>query len=115
VLLSIAADDTLALGSLYHWLRGTAAVTEHAELTPVPGTAGPTMNVLETVDVVLSNSVGLTSLLLAFAAWRRSGHRATVTLTVGATTVTLADADPATVAAIERSLRAAVDTDEHAA
>jgi hypothetical protein len=115
VKLTIAADDTFALGTLYTWLRGTADVTAHADLTAVPGAAGRTMNVLETIDVVLSNTIGLTSLLVAVKAWRGSGRRATVTFTAGDITLTATDPDPATVAAMERLLRAAVATGEHAA
>ncbi|GLL04857.1 effector-associated constant component EACC1 [Dactylosporangium matsuzakiense] len=114
MLLTVATDDPSALGSLYTWLRGSADVTAHAELTPVPAT-GPTMNVLEAIDVVLSNTIGLTSLIVAVKAWRGAGRRATVTLTAGGITLSATDPDPATLAAMERALRAATATGEHAA
>ncbi|MFJ4468864.1 hypothetical protein ACIP2X_15430 [Streptomyces sp. NPDC089424] len=68
----LGEGDEEGLIDLQSWLTrdpGTARVTVDA----VPGT-GPTMGVLESLDVVLGNAVEIANFALAYVTWR-SVHR----------------------------------------
>ncbi|MFF5899713.1 hypothetical protein ACFY8O_27820 [Streptomyces argenteolus] len=66
----IPADgDEESLLDLQDWLAADPG-TARVRVAPVGGGGGPTMNVLEAVDVILGNGVDLANFALAYATWR---------------------------------------------
>jgi hypothetical protein len=117
VQLTIAAEnDVLATGSLFSWLRKSPLEDDGSTLELRVGGDGSAMGTLDTINILVSNSVSLASLLLAYTAWRQSRRAApTITFTVDSITVTAEDATPATVERITRVLEAALTPDDDAA
>lgn len=67
----IGVDDTSAL-PLYRWLTDDPDVRRDATLSFASGQPGDMGGALEVINVVLSNTIALSSLVLAIATWRGS-------------------------------------------
>lgn len=92
--------------SLYRWLiadpelRGLAQVST----APVPSRRGHMGGATEIVNVVLGNTIALSNLLVAVAAWRDSRPRSPqVRLERDGESITVSEASPETVERILRS------------
>ncbi|MFH9428151.1 hypothetical protein ACH4JZ_07680 [Streptomyces sp. NPDC017615] len=64
----VSDEDEQALTDLWSWLRRDPA-TRTLAVEPVSGT-GPTMNVLEALDIVLGHTVDIANFAIAYATWR---------------------------------------------
>ncbi|MER6672907.1 hypothetical protein [Streptomyces sp. NPDC000983] len=64
----LAGGDERALSDLHSWL-GRDPGAKGLPVRPVTGD-GPTMGVLEALDVILSNATGIANFALAYATWR---------------------------------------------
>ncbi|WP_229711693.1 effector-associated constant component EACC1 [Streptomyces daqingensis] len=97
--------------SLYRWLVADAELRGLTEMTVTSAESrqGDMGGALEVVNVVLSNTIALSSLLVSVAAWRGSRPRPPeVRIERNGATVTVRDASPEMA---ERILRA-LDTDD---
>jgi len=118
MLLSIAADDDpLATASLYTWLRKSPLEGVQGEPLLVRRSGETTtMGAADVVNIVVSNAIGLGSLLVAFGSWRQSKRRApAVTFRLGDVEVRLDDDDPETMKTVLRVLKARFASDDDAA
>ncbi|MFF0075521.1 hypothetical protein [Streptomyces sp. NPDC005494] len=64
-----ANGDEEALVDLQEWLAADPG-TAQVQVTAVGGDSGPTMNVLEAIDVILGNAVDIANFALAYVTWR---------------------------------------------
>ncbi|MFD0314980.1 effector-associated constant component EACC1 [Streptomyces flavalbus] len=104
----LAEGDERALTELRAWLGrdpGTAGVP----VETVTGD-GPTMNVLEALDVILGNATNLANFAVAYATWRSTRPAALAppgarTLVHGDTTVDIGDLTPEELADLLRRLQ----------
>ncbi|MGC4997035.1 MULTISPECIES: effector-associated constant component EACC1 [unclassified Streptomyces] len=69
----VSDEDEQALTDLWSWLRRDPA-TRTLAVEPVSGT-GPTMNVLEALDIVLGHTVDIANFAIAYATWRSARAR----------------------------------------
>jgi Effector Associated Constant Component 1 len=102
-------DRTECASSLYRWLVADRELRGLAEVAVMSAHSrqGDMGGALEVVNVVLSNTIALSSLLVAVAAWRGSRTRpAEVRLERDGVTVTVRDASPEMVEQILRTLNA---------
>ncbi|MFE0175752.1 hypothetical protein ACFWZ2_25875 [Streptomyces sp. NPDC059002] len=77
---------------LYAWLRHTADVREHADISlrPAQQDDAETMGAADVIDMVLNHGFAALNLALAYAAWRTARPAApSVTLTTGRGSVTV--------------------------
>ncbi|MGH8922405.1 MAG: effector-associated constant component EACC1 [Actinomycetes bacterium] len=75
------ADEAAELRDLYRWLRADEDVPDEVRLSaePAPGAMGAG---LEVINVVLTHTMGVANLALAYAGWRRARRgRAVFTFT----------------------------------
>ncbi|MFF8477370.1 hypothetical protein [Streptomyces sp. NPDC015414] len=105
--------DEQALTDLRKWLAGDPGAGR-LTVTPV-STPGPTMSVLDALDIVLGNVTDIANFAVAYASWRLAkGPRATGgrTLTHGGTTVDIGHLNPEELADLLRRLEN-TDTGTH--
>ena len=101
----VVGGGTADVSSLRRWLLAEPGLRGHAVVSARSGAEqrGTMGSGLDVVNVVLSNSIALGSLLVAVATWRRSRPRAPrITLEREGVTVTLDGDSPE---AVERVLR----------
>lgn len=108
-----ADDDGETLTDLYRWFREDHDLRRHAEVrTQPPRQTGGYMGVVEIIDVVLGNAIGMGGLALSYAAWRRTRPRAQeVTFTVDGVSVTVRDSDDESVNRVMEMLRSRATED----
>ena len=100
-------DEGQALASLHQWLVQDPDVTRWSTVSleaggNVPGEMGP---VFDVVTVVLSNSIALGSLIVAYLSWRDSRPRPpTVSIERDGVVVSLAGSSPETVSRVIEAL-----------
>jgi hypothetical protein len=103
------SPDGAELTSLYRWLRDDPDVRRDAKLTAVstPAQRGDMGGALELVNVVLSNSIALSSLVVAVASWIGSRRTSSpvVRLEYNGVTVTIDTDSPEAIEAVLRGLR----------
>ncbi|MFF0386378.1 effector-associated constant component EACC1 [Streptomyces sp. NPDC004286] len=89
----VSDEDEQALTDLRSWLRRDPD-TRTLAVTPVSGT-GPTMNVLEALDIVLGHAVDIANFAIAYATWRSTratgGRTGARTLAHGGSTNDIGD------------------------
>lgn len=94
-------DDATALGNFYSWLGRDDDVVRAGSVSMSSSGATGTMGALDVIDVVLTQSVALAQLAMAYAAWRnRKKDAPPLAITANGTTVVLADGSPETLARI---------------
>ncbi|GAA4237164.1 hypothetical protein GCM10022254_48530 [Actinomadura meridiana] len=104
------ASDEAELRSLYRWLTDDPDVRRQAKVTAVDaptqrGDMGPT---LELVNVVLSNSIALSSLVVAVASWigsRRTSNGTVVWIEYEGVRVAVDADSPEAIEAVIRALQ----------
>ncbi|MFG3045014.1 hypothetical protein ACGFZR_08840 [Streptomyces sp. NPDC048241] len=69
----VSDEDEQALTDLRSWLRRDPA-TRTLDVAPVTGT-GPTMNVLEALDIALGHAVDIANFAIAYVTWRSTRAR----------------------------------------
>ncbi|WP_433362013.1 effector-associated constant component EACC1 [Actinoplanes sp. CA-142083] len=95
------------LQTLYDWLRRSPGLEVTAEPSPTHQGAA------EIVNIVLSNTIALSSFLVALRAWLGTRPRKPpITFEARGVRVTLTDDSPESMATLERMLRAALDDDD---
>ncbi|MEU1461726.1 hypothetical protein ABZ467_13715 [Streptomyces sp. NPDC005727] len=98
--------DEKALTDLRKWLAGDPG-TGRLPVTPV-SVPGPTMSVLDALDIVLGNVTDIANFAVAYASWRlaKAPGRSTGgrTLTHGGTTVDIGHLNPEELADLLRRL-----------
>ncbi|TLP64020.1 effector-associated constant component EACC1 [Microbispora triticiradicis] len=112
-------DDQDDVGSLYRWLRQDPDVVRDVELSlgtagsHTPGRMGETLDI---INAVVSGTLGLGNLLLAYMGWRDSrrvrrgddggqnGRPSVITVINGDITIDVSSATPETVQAIVDAL-----------
>jgi hypothetical protein len=102
-------DHAGSARALYRWLLADPELRGLAEVTAAPTRQEPGHmgGAMEAVDVVVSNLIGLSSLLVGIAAWRGARSRSPrVRIEHDGTAVTLEDASPESVERILRALTA---------
>jgi hypothetical protein len=96
-------DEVQALASLHQWLLQDPDVTRWSAVSlgtgnTAPGEMGP---VFDVVTVVLSNTIALGSLVVAYLSWRDSRPRSpTVSIERDGVVVSLTDSSPETVSRV---------------
>ncbi|NEA29646.1 hypothetical protein G3I70_45165 [Actinomadura bangladeshensis] len=109
-LLSVAdSSDGTETASLYRWLAQDPDVRRDAEVTivPAPARPGDMGGSLEVVNVVLSNAIAFSSLVVAVAAWigsRRSSAGPVVRIERDGVAVTISADSPEAVREVLRAL-----------
>ncbi|MEU5989023.1 hypothetical protein ABZ806_08600 [Spirillospora sp. NPDC047418] len=109
-LLSVAdSSDGTEITSLYRWLAQDPDVRRDAKVTIVPGPARPgdMSGALEVVNVVLSNAIAFSGLVVAVAAWigsRRSSSGPAVRIERDGVSVTISADSPEAVRDVLRAL-----------
>lgn len=109
-LLSVAdSSDGTETASLYRWLAQDPDVRRDAEVTivPAPARPGDMGGSLEVVNVVLSNAIAFSSLVVAVAAWigsRRSSSGPVVRIERDGAAVTISADSPEAVREVLRAL-----------
>ena len=99
--------DATAISSFFRWLTRDREMRRHAEVSLAHAGSAGEMGALDLINVVLTQSVGLLSLAVAYAAWRDSRVKAPqIAVTVGGTTIVLADES---AASMQWKLRALLD------
>jgi Effector Associated Constant Component 1 len=99
MLVTVTSSDDASLYSLARWLESDDTVGGRVTMGS-SGTRPGAQSPLDVVNVILSNSTALGSLLIAYASWRRSkAHEQTpkVTFQRGDVTVTVEDAEDETI------------------
>jgi Effector Associated Constant Component 1 len=103
----VVEGDAAAIGSFFRWLTRDREMRRHAEVSLADAGSAGEMGALDLINVVLTQSVGLLSLAVAYAGWRDSRVKAPqITVTVGGTTIVLADES---AASMQRKLQALLD------
>jgi membrane-associated two-gene conflict system component 1 (EACC1) len=96
---SVLSPHDPELVSLYEWLAGDEAFAEVS--MGASGERPDAQSPLDLINVILSNTTAIMSLVVAYASWRRSGIAerpdAAVTFKAGGVEVTVRDADPETI------------------
>jgi hypothetical protein len=109
-LLSVAdSSDGTEITSLYRWLAQDPDVRRDAKVTivPAPSRPGGMSGGLEVVNVVLSNTIALSSLVVAVASWigsRRAPSRPVVRIERDGVSVTISADSPEAIRDVLREL-----------
>ncbi|MFE6283483.1 hypothetical protein [Streptomyces sp. NPDC057877] len=103
----LAEGDERALTDLWAWL-GRDPGTAEVPVETVTG-SGPTMSVLEALDVILGNATSIANFAVAYATWRSTRPAAPAapgarTLVHGDSTVDIGDLSPEELADLLRRL-----------
>jgi hypothetical protein len=102
--------------SLYRWLVGDPELRGHAEVTaPAQTKPGHMGGVLDVVDVVLSNTIALSGLVVSVATWRGARPRPPrVRLERDGVQVSVEGASPEAIAQVLRALEAGAEANTDA-
>jgi hypothetical protein len=106
---SIRIDDRddQPTGSLYRWLALDPQVRRETtvSIAPAPPGAGDMGGAIDVINVILSNSIAVGSLLVAVSSWRESRPRPpTIRIERDGVSVTIQDASPETVRNVVEAL-----------
>ncbi|GAA2637747.1 effector-associated constant component EACC1 [Paractinoplanes durhamensis] len=103
---SVPDQDLPFLQSLYEWLRRTNGLAVTAEASARHQGAA------EIVNIVLSNTIALSSFVVSLRAWLGTRPRKPpITVEVNGVRITVPDGSPESLAVLEKALRAALDDD----
>ncbi len=101
--IAIAANEADVLNEFYEWLRSDVAVARSADVGLADADPGSGhMGAADVINIVLSNTVALGSLAIAYASWRKSRSEPpeqapALTFAVNNVTIVVRDADPETI------------------
>ncbi|MGY0002466.1 effector-associated constant component EACC1 [Micromonospora sp. I033] len=112
VRLTIVADasaDALAMNSLYGWLCADHDLRRQISISPIAAGSRTQMGTVDVLNVVLTHTVAIGNLILAYLTWRSSRPASPhVSFRVGGVCVTVLDDSPGSVAAATRAIEAAM-------